>query len=255
MSPITALSKAQVSEYRSLKQSKFRQATGLFLLEGVRLCQDVIASGLELEACITLENFDDIEIPDQTPRLTANQVQLEQLSDSRSPQPIICIGFIPIEQPLPQPDQSELVLVLDRIADPGNLGTILRTARWFGVKDVVLSIDCADPFNPKAVRASMGAIAAVNLHRHIDLESYLGEWKQNEGSVLALDTRGEPLRGRKISGPTLLIAGSEAHGVDPALLELAEGVSIPGSGDGESLNAAMATGIALWELTTTHDIA
>ncbi len=218
-------------------------------MEGVRLCKEAFKSKLEITACIRAKDFDKLVIPESTPQYEANNTQMEQVSDSKSPQGIICVAKIPDSGQVPVPKAETTLLVLDRISDPGNMGTIFRTALWFGITDVLLGPDCVDPFNPKVVRSSMGAIASLKLHFSEDLIESASSWKAKEGSVVALHMDGEVLDHSKFENGLFLIVGSEAHGVDPELLSLAMPLSIGKSGQGESLNAAIATGIALYELS------
>lgn len=243
------LSKADVARYRNLKQSKFRGQEGLFLLEGVRLCEEAFNSNLDITCCITVKGFNKVAIPTELPQLEANQVQIEQISDSKNSQGIICVAKIPKPSELPPPEAKSIVLVADRISDPGNLGTIFRTAQWFGVTDILLGPGCVDPYNPKVVRSSMGAIATTNIHFSDNLISSVTSWQKAGGDIIALHMSGETLKPFKLKNGLILIIGSEAHGVDPELLELSQCLSIEKPGQGESLNAAMATGIALYELT------
>lgn len=243
------LTNAQASNYRALKRSKYRRLEKLFLLEGTRLCEEAFKSNLSILACITTKGFDKILIPSAVEHYEATPVQIEQISDSKSPQGIICIAQIPPAKSAPEPDSTSLLLVLDRLADPGNMGTIFRSALWFGIKDILLGPECVDPFSPKVVRSSMGAIANLNIHLSENLLTSATAWKAGGGDVAALHMDGQTLHTFKSQKPLLLIVGSEAHGVDQNLLTLSTPLSIKTSGSGESLNAAMATGIALYELS------
>ncbi|MBC8377005.1 MAG: RNA methyltransferase [FCB group bacterium] len=245
------LTNAQTSSYRALKRTKVRKQEGLFLLEGTRLCEDALKSDLEIVACITSKNFDRFTVPPDVKHFEATPVQIEQISDSKSPQGIICVACIPEPPEKLDPENTEILLVLDRISDPGNMGTIYRSALWFGIRDVLLGPDCVDPYSPKVVRGSMGAIGTLNLHTSTDLYSSAEDWKAAGGDVAALHMQGTPLHTFKREKPLFLIVGSEAHGVDQDLLNLSTQLSIDKPGEGESLNAAMATGIALFELTKT----
>jgi len=242
------LTKALTSRYRGLKQVKNRKEEGLFLLEGVRLCQEAFNSKLDFEACIIGKNFDKLTIPDQLILFEANQTQLEQISDSKSPQGIICIAKIPSPAPPSAPTAGRTLLVLDRMADPGNMGTIFRSALWFGVTDILIGPDCVDPFSPKVVRSSMGAITSLNIQFSSNLIASAQEWKQDKGEVIALHMTGTQLKQYQPHRGLFLVVGSEAHGVAPDLLALCHPVAIEKQGAGESLNAAMATAIALYEL-------
>jgi RNA methyltransferase, TrmH family len=252
MNPLPSLlTNAQTTSYRALKRSKYRRLEGLFLLEGARLCEEALHSDLEITACITSKNFDKFSIPPEVKHYEATPVQIEQISDSKNPQGIICVARIPQTLEKLDPEHTKILLVLDRIADPGNLGTIFRSALWFGIQDILLGPDCVDPYSPKVVRGSMGALGTLNLHSSTDLCKSAEQWKLAGGQVAALHMVGTSLHAFKQENSLFLIIGSEAHGVDPDLLKLSTALSIEKPGAGESLNAAMATGIALFELTKT----
>ena len=245
---IQILTKAQTSTFRNLKQSKFRKQDGHFLLEGMRLCEEALNSDLVITACITEKGFDGLDIAPGITRFEATRVQIEQISDSQTPQGIICVAKIPESGALPAPDIGQLVLALDRIADPGNMGTIFRSALWFGVKHVILGPGCVDPFSPKVVRSSMGAITRLQIHQSTDLLTDIRHWNEDQGATAALHMVGADLRSYRPEKGLMLVLGSEAHGVDPEILNLSQPLSIRRSGSGESLNAAMAVSIALYEL-------
>ena len=250
MNPLPSLlTNAQTTSYRALKRSKYRRLEGLFLLEGTRLCEEALHSDLEIIACITSKRFDKFSIPPEVKHFEATPVQIEQISDSKSPQGIICVARIPKAPQKLDAEHTKILLVLDRISDPGNLGTIFRSALWFGIQDILLGPDCVDPYSPKVVRGSMGALGRLNLHISTDLCESAELWKSTGGQIAALHMQGASLHTFKQEKPLFLIVGSEAHGVDPDLLKLSTALSIEKPGTGESLNAAMATGIALFELT------
>lgn len=141
-------------------------------------------------------------------------------------------------------------LYLDSVSDPGNLGTILRTADWFGVKQVALSLTCADPYNPKVVRSGMGAHFHLNIHPSAQLDQI----RQMGHTILAADQEGIPLKKLPlITNQFCLILGSEAHGISDEIKPLVDySVAIPGTGGAESLNVAVAAGILLYQLTIDH---
>lgn len=248
MSPPDLLTNAQTSSYRALKRSKYRKQEGLFLLEGTRLCEEALASDLDIIACITSKTFGQLQLPEEVRHFEATPVQIEQISDSKSPQGIICIARIPELHSKPDATNTQLLLVLDRLSDPGNMGTIFRSALWFGVTDILLGPECVDPYSPKVVRGSMGAIGTLNLHHSPNLQESASEWMSDGGVIAALHMQGTPIHTYKHESPLFLVVGSEAHGVDPNLLKISKPLSIEKPGSGESLNAAMATGIALFEL-------
>lgn len=250
------LSRNQVKDLRSLSQKKFREITGEFLLEGVRLCEEVFASPLVITQCIHSHEHTENPLVVQARRrgietFSANKTQFEQFCDSQTPQGLAVVAKIPDASILPQATQaSPLTLALDRLADPGNLGTILRAARWFGVQDVILSEGCVDVFSPKVVRSSMGAVCYLKLHRQVNLKEFAALWQEQNGGIAVLSMAGNSLENfSHTSKGLLLITGSEAHGVDPDFEKMGTALTIATKGTGESLNAAIATSIALWHLT------
>lgn len=248
------LSKAQTSRFRALKQGKYRKQEGLFLLEGIRLCEEAFRSDLVIVTVIILKGFDKLSIPENLTVYEANQTQLEQITDSRNPQGIICVAKIPGTSFLPEPSETDLILALDRIADPGNMGTIFRSALWFGIKHILLSPGCVDPYSPKVVRSSMGALGHLLIHQTSDLNQTCDEWMEKGGQLAALHMSGTTLHEVTLrAGGLCLIVGSEAHGVDATLLEKCQTLVIERKGKGESLNAAMATSIALYALQTNGE--
>ncbi|HVZ41750.1 MAG TPA: RNA methyltransferase [Candidatus Kapabacteria bacterium] len=142
-------------------------------------------------------------------------------------------------------DAGGPLLYLDRIADPGNLGTIIRTAEWFGLRGLLLGAGCADPFNPKVVRSTMGAIFRLPIADRVPLETVLELGRP----LVALDAGGgDTLGSAPLPRNALYVVGSEAHGVDAALAERGRRLAIAGGERGESLNAAVAAAILLYEL-------
>ncbi|MCF7797456.1 MAG: RNA methyltransferase [Lentisphaeria bacterium] len=240
---------------RSLSQKKFREVSGEFLLEGVRLCEEALNSPLALTWFIHTQAHKDHPLVKKARQrglsvFPATQLQFSQFCDSKSPQGVAVVAKIPPPPELPVPAQGKIVLALDRLADPGNVGTILRSARWFGIRDVIFSTDCVDVYSPKVVRSSMGAIGYLQLHSDVDLERYARQWLEQKGQVAVLSMAGEDLAGyQRPDGGLLLITGSEARGVSAEVERLGKGIAIRRQGSGESLNAAMATSIALWHLT------
>ncbi|MCF7801862.1 MAG: RNA methyltransferase [Candidatus Marinimicrobia bacterium] len=240
---------------RSLSQKKFREISGEFLMEGVRLCEEALDSPLALTWFIHTQAHKDHPLVKKAHQrglsvFRATQLQFSQFCDSKSPQGVAVVAKIPAPSKPPVPTQVKIVLALDRLADPGNVGTILRSARWFGVTEVVLSADCVDVYNPKVVRSSMGAIGYLHLYLGPDLEAFARQWLEQNGQVAVLSMAGEDLSDyQPPDGGLLLITGSEAHGVSAAVERLGTGLTIQRHGSGESLNAAMTTSIALWHLT------
>jgi TrmH family RNA methyltransferase len=270
-------SKAQLKTYRSLRQKKFRDELGLFLAECPK-CVDELRSAFRLEALITEEEV--------------GRVAIEQLSSLRTPQGVIAVFHKPSYSPadgLTAPSTNEaltgpttndnLILALDGIQDPGNLGTIIRTCDWFGVRDIFCSLDTADCYSPKVVQATMGALARVRIH-YVDLPQWLNA-QINEQMVNGqiVNVYGTLLDGRNMyevlqrsdltaeGGPTasavlqqrgllaprsIIVMGNEGNGISPAVRSLITHPLFipsypPGEPTSESLNVAIATAIVLAE--------
>lgn len=231
------LSKSQIKWVRSLLQKKHRDAEGVFVAEGQKCVNDLL-SAFELVLLATPDN--------------ATPTEIEQMSSLRTPQGVIAVFRKPI--PDTQYLLSDLMLALDGVQDPGNLGTIIRTCDWFGVHDILCSRDTADCYNPKVVQATMGALARVRLH-YVDLPEVLTELRQQGiplyGTLLdgrnIYDTNAIP---NKYTG--VIIMGNEGKGISEAVRSLiTHPLRIPSyppdAPTSESLNVGIATAITLAE--------
>lgn len=231
------LSKSQIKWVRSLLQKKHRDAEGVFVAEGQKCVNDLL-SAFELVLLATPDN--------------ATLTEIEQMSSLRTPQGVIAVFRKPI--PDTQYLSSNLMLALDGVQDPGNLGTIIRTCDWFGVHDILCSRDTADCYNPKVVQATMGALARVRLH-YVDLPEVLTELRQQGiplyGTLLdgrnIYDTNAIP---NKYTG--VIIMGNEGKGISEAVRSLiTHPLRIPSyppdAPTSESLNVGIATAITLAE--------
>lgn len=250
---ITSTKNPRVKQLRALQsRAKARREGGAFIVEGVRLAEEALAAGWHPQAAYTSE--------DLNPRgralvetLRTQNIPLETLaphvmkaaSGTETPQGILLV--LPMRE-LPQPEPLDFALVLDRVRDPGNLGTLLRSAAAAGVQAVLLTEGSADPFAPKVVRAGMGAhfrlpIETLAPQAALDRcrEKGLGLW-------LAAAGQGLPYQQADLTQPLALVIGGEAHGVGDLLQEAAEPLHIPMPGGTESLNAAAAGAILLFEI-------
>jgi TrmH family RNA methyltransferase len=180
---------------------------------------------------------------------TVSQVELSAVSAMEAPNQVLAVVRMPADTPPPRP--AGLVLCLDGVHDPGNLGTILRSAAWFAVECVVCSPDCVERFNPKVVQASMGAVFRVPVHV-ADLAAYI------EGLAPGVTVAGAVLDGENAcnmepSEPAVLVLGNEARGLSSDVrAHVRKPVTIPRLGAGESLNVAMAATIlcSLWKMAS-----
>ena len=234
-----SISKNELRQVRSLAQKKFRDETGLFVVEGEKMVSEALASGFEV---VAVYRRDEI-----------GEEAMGRLSQLSSPSPALAV----IRQPAPSafhPGKG-LYLALDGIRDPGNLGTILRVADWFGIDGVVASPDTVELYNPKVVQATMGAIFRVPFHR-LEIPAFCRSVTAAGGHVYGTFLDGENLYSKALdcgsAAPSVIVIGNESNGISP---ETAACVSDrlfippypaddPGS---ESLNAAIATAITVAE--------
>ena len=242
------------ADYRRFASIARRKEDGLLLLEGPKLLKEAIASGVSIEAIATSGeqpvDVRGIALPRDVRRFVFPPPLLRALSDVETPQGIVAIA----ERPRPPRDwltrKDAFVLLLDRVQDPGNVGTLMRTAEAAGVNGVVLTAGCADPFAPKALRASAGS--AFRLPQITDL-SAADAVEILPGSCRLLATVADPeapsLFDALLMRPIAIALGSEGRGLDPAILARAAGkVRIPQARPVESLNVAAAGAIALFEV-------
>jgi len=251
----------QLARFRSLRARKGRRETGLFLLEGVRLCEQMLQMGVPVgmaleSVLVSAQRRQDKRIAKLerefekagVPVLHAPPHDVQRVSDTVHGQGIVAAArwsHVPFSSVLFQ--ETATLLALDRIADPGNLGTIVRTAAWFGVGSVLLGRGCADLLNPKTVRATMGGLFSVLICRDVSLLDALARLKREGFRITVAAADGSPdwqtWAGARRSA---LVLGSEAHGVAPALRAQADRVAaIPQRGPVESLNVAVAAGVFL----------
>ncbi len=245
-------------QYAQLKLKKHRDERRLFLVEGIRLCREAILSEWPVHVAYFSESFrnspdfSEFDTYFRQKRIPAHPISdanLKKLADTEHPQGLVLV--MKMRDPLPEDyswlQKKRFVLLLDALRDPGNLGTILRTADWFGVDMVLTSADSVDWYNPKVARASMGAIFHVPFAEVPDLLPVVREMKSRRFRIISTVIRQATIFTRvNISPPLGIILGGEAEGVSsPLLKESHYLVRIPRYGLAESLNVAVAGGIVL----------
>lgn len=217
---------------RSLAQKKYRDATHLFVAEGEKLVAEALRSGYEVVRVFRTEEI--------------GAENMERISMLSSPSPVLALIRKPAAAPL-QPAQGELMLALDSLRDPGNVGTILRLADWFGIHTLLVSRDTVDLYNPKVVQATMGALFRVRVHE-VDLPETLAVLRSDGWPVYGTFLSGDSLYEAPLTPGGVLVMGSERDGISP---EVAAQVTArlhipsypPGATGSESLNVATATAI------------
>jgi TrmH family RNA methyltransferase len=238
---IDMLSKNEVKYIQSLFHKKLRNEDGVFVAEGPKLVQEIIVSGYEVvKGYATKDWFDDNE-EHQSVIIEIASYELEKISSLQTPNQIVVIARQKVLNDQPFLNEN-LTLVLDGLQDPGNMGTIIRIADWFGVKQIVASENSVDLYNSKVVQATMGSILRVNVW-YKDLAVWMPS--------ISIPVYGALLNGISIYdiqevSEGVLVMGNESKGISKELLPMiSQPVTIPKIGDAESLNAAVATGIIL----------
>lgn len=240
------------NDVRALHTSRGREDTRTFLAEGPHAVSELMKAGIDPVLIVIADDADEHSqqvLSDALQRglhaVACGRKDLGLMSTTQAPQALLAV-FDYLEE---SPSTGRRILALDAVSDPGNVGTIIRTAAWFGCTDVLLGIGCADVYNPKVVRSTSGSLAHVNIFRHCDLPSELGRIKDRP-IIAAVVEGGEPSYSVGGLADFVVVVGSEAHGVSSAVLSLVNSrVTIPSTrGGGESLNASVATAILLYEL-------
>jgi len=234
------LTKAALTRLRSLQEKKQRAATGLFVVEGEKVIGELLASGFPLTELYATADWNGPVAPDD-PRLTrVGADEMARISHYPTPAPVLAVGRM---EPVPLPAGAlarGLTLALDGIQDPGNVGTLLRIADWYGLDRVLLGTDCADLFSQKVINASMGSFARVRVHAVVLAESLAG----CPVPVLGCDLQGADVHALPAWPSAVIVVGSEGRGLSPGVAAHLTGrITIPRYGGAESLNAAVAAAI------------
>jgi TrmH family RNA methyltransferase len=243
------LGKQKAKYIQSLGQKKHRDAEGLFIAEGPKVVAEILQSAPQYvkEIYAVKDWLKENSSSDQKPKFTeVSEVELEKLSQLKTPHQVVAL-LQKFEEEKNIDVKGKISLVLDTIQDPGNLGTIIRIADWFGLSQVICSYDCADIYNPKVVQATMGSIARVKVF-YADLLSWLQQ--QEDIRIYATLLEGKDVTRMGVLNEGLIIIGNESKGIHEEILQLTnEKITIPRKGKAESLNAAVAAGIILSHLS------
>lgn len=239
------ITKSTIKSVAALRQQKYRKEQQLFVVEGRKIVNELIESDFEITQLFATEKYcaenkihsDKVEI--------ATEVQMEQMSGQDTAPGILAV----VRQPKTQAINSKatMVLAMDGISNPGNMGTIIRTAEWFGIRNIVCSKDCVEIWNPKVIQATMGSIFRMNIVE-TDLETYLTQSKNQGKAIFGALLNGENLFKRQGKAEGIVVIGSESHGIRPNILPLiTHPVTIPRAEGSltESLNASVAAAIIM----------
>ncbi len=237
------ISKNQIKNITRLQQKKYRQQEGLFIAEGVKVINEFLNSTFKLVDLFTTKTFN---VENET---LITEAELKKISALKTPNTALAVFEIP---KLSLIESKGLIVALDDLRDPGNLGTIIRLCDWFGVKQLLCSKETVDCFNPKVVQATMGSLTRVNVF-YIDLNHYLEETKQ---TVFGAFMDGENVYASNLPAEGILVLGNEANGISQSIEKhVNQRISIPRFGDlqaTESLNVATAGAILLSEFRRSN---
>ncbi len=245
---MTSISNNEIKRVKALQQKKFRDEEGLFVVEGEKMVEEALASHLKVK-----EVFRRDEIGEEA---------MKRISSLASPSPVLAVLEKPEDVYVDMAEKLKclwknggLFLALDTIRDPGNLGTILRIADWFGIDAVFAAKDTVDVFNPKVVQATMGAIFRVKLH-YVDLQDVAKLILADGGNVYGTFLDGDNMYSKQLATgldrPAMIVIGNESEGISKGMAELvSDRLYIPpypaDDSGSESLNAAIATAITVAE--------
>ncbi len=253
---LTSRDNALIKEMSKLLcDAKYRRKSGQFVIEGARLCADAVRSNVRVIAALATPSA-AVRYEAEWQMITGVAARVDtiseslskHLSDTDSPQGVFCLCERPMLSAFAVKPNG-VYLALENLQDPGNIGTVIRTAEAFGIDGVILSSGCCDVYNPKVLRASMGGVFRLPMHIADDFVSELAAMSEHI-PVLAcvVDADACPVTAAPKSGAVAVI-GNEGNGMsDSAVAACSHRVTIPMAGRAESLNASMAAGILLWEL-------
>ncbi|TAF93026.1 MAG: RNA methyltransferase [Bacteroidetes bacterium] len=231
------ITKTEAKYIQTLYHKKNREQEQLFIVEGEKMVAELLQTQWPIEKLYCIENFSNAHHPKAT---LISEADLQRISGLTTPNKALAIAAMPQHKAI---RINGLILALDGIQDPGNLGTIIRTADWFGIETIVCSVDTADCFNPKVVQATMGSIFRVAVH-YQPLDAFFETYT---APVFIADLHGEPLKNTAPTKQACIVLGSEGKGVRLQLPQQSQtiGVHIPRKGQAESLNVGIAAGILM----------
>lgn len=239
----------------SLQRKKIRDEEGLYVIEGDKIVREFLASGVPLKMLVAKAEF----ISSLAPGMVSESCEVEevsfdelrQLSTLKTPHNALAVVNITGKELNPEEVLNELCVALEVVQDPGNLGTIIRAAGWFGIKNIVCSAECVDVYNPRVIQASMGALLHVNVY-YYDLQKLLSDAGEREIPVFGTMLEGESIYDHKLGNKGIILFGNESKGISDALAPfITEKIMIPRFSAAkpgiDSLNVGMAAAVVFSE--------
>jgi TrmH family RNA methyltransferase len=246
-----AISKNQIKYIRSLAQIKFRKECQCYVVEGVKNAEEWLVQKADVQFIVATEawlNEHTNLLADYSTEkiLSATDIDFEKISGFKTPNQVLLVVHMPANEQAEAVPKNDWLLVLDRVQDPGNLGTIIRTADWFGIKHIYCSPETVEQYNPKVIQSTMGSLLRVTCH-YTDLNALL----QNNTAIpsYAAVLGGAALEKTNKYEPGFIIMGNESKGISPEIQKLVQHkLTIPQMGNAESLNVGVAAGIFCFAL-------
>lgn len=249
---VCMLSKSQISFIKSLHQKKYRKESGIFIIEGIKSITEFINSNYQLHSIYYTKPYHPQLLEQNTniKLFEVNATELSKISTLQTPQGVLALVYIPkAEQITLKNLENKFSLVLDNLQDPGNFGTIIRTADWFGIKNIICSENTVDAYNPKTVQSTMGSLCRTTIF-YTNLEAFLSECKL---PIFGAMLNGENIYTTKWGKQGLILLGNEGHGISEELIKkINHAVTIPRTGEAESLNVSIAAAIFCSEIGKSH---
>ncbi len=248
------ISKNQIKHIRSLSQLKFRKEHRSYIVEGIKNASEWLQQKADIDWIVGTEdwlqsNLELIKHYDSTKCLLATDIDFEKISGFKTPNQVLLVVKMPDAIAIDKIEKGAWTLVLDKVQDPGNMGTIIRTADWFGIKNIICSIDCVEQYNPKVIQSTMGSLLRVNCS-YVDLIPFLENNQETPSYAAVLG--GSALDANLKHEPGFIIMGNESKGISDAVQALVRHkITIPKIGHAESLNVSVAAGIFCFALIGT----
>ena len=249
------ITRNKISFLVSLQKKKVRDENLLYIVEGDKLVREYISAGMPVRSVIAKPEFLNSLSGDITGKIEMEAVSYEELkkiSTLKTPHNALALVEMPNQEPNAKKILKDWCLALDCIQDPGNLGTIIRTSGWFGIKNIICSVDCVDVYNPKVIQASMGALIQVKIFQQV-LSDFLKEAREKGIQVYGTLLNGESIYNSPFDKKGIILIGNESKGISDSLMPfITEKIMIPRFGEIkpgiDSLNAAIATSIVLSQI-------
>ena len=246
------IGKGKISSITRLHQKKFRDESGLFIVEGIKSVDDLLHSSFELQEVLATDTWvgeHESDVPATAEMTVITPAEMERLSAWKNPQPVLAVVRIP-QRDLSDIQYDQPLLILDDIRDPGNMGTIIRTADWFGIRQIVCSQTTVELYNPKVIQATMGSFTRVRVY-YADLESFIDQNLKGR-RILGAFLEGTPVQRFDFQSSDVMVIGNEANGITETVArkintKILIDSPVKSSDKAESLNASIAAAILMYQ--------